>query len=297
MRDPQVRRAAATELQVVLTRRDGQAPEIIETASGAESRQLAEDAVGRGLAAVIGVGGDGTLRELAAALADTSVPLGIVPAGTGNQVAAVLGVPLSVGDAVAALATERRRSVDLGEAHLRLTSGDVISTFVLGCGAGLDARLMATTSAASKRRYGKTAYFAQGIRLAMQVGVTPVRLGVDGASIETEASLALVGNMGHLIPGVIGLRLPLDPSDGLLDLIVVASRGPIQGLKGLFDQLTRTALGGETGAESIRLRGRHITIEAESPEPIQVDGDFVGTGSLDARVRPAALDVLLPAGA
>ena len=97
--------------------------------------------------------------------------------------------------------------------------------------------------------------------------------------------------MGHLIPGVVGLRLPLDPADGLLDLIVVAARGPVHGLKGLFDQLTRTALGGESGADSLRLRGRHITIEGESPEPIQVDGDFVGEGSLEARVRPAALDV------
>jgi diacylglycerol kinase family enzyme len=155
---------------------------------------------------------------------------------------------------------------------------------------------MATTSSASKRRYGKTAYFAQGIRLAMQVDAAPVRLSVDGDVIETEASLALVGNMGHLVPGVVGLRLPLDPEDGLLDLIVVAARGPIHGLKGLIDQLTRTALGGTSGSDSLRLRGRHISVEYLSPAPIQVDGDYVGEGSLEARVRPGALEVLVPAG-
>ena len=102
--------------------------------------------------------------------------------------------------------------------------------------------------------------------------------------------------MGHLVPGVVGLRLPLDPEDGLLDLIVVAARGPIHGLKGLFDQLTRTALGGTSGSDSLRLRGRHISVEFHSPAPMQVDGDYVGEGSLEARVRPGALEVLVPAG-
>jgi diacylglycerol kinase family enzyme len=296
IRDADARRAVTEEIRAVLARRDGSPPQMVETSAAGESGAYVDEAVERGVSAVIGVGGDGTLRELATALAGTGVPMGIVPAGTGNQVAAVLGVPLSVRDAVAALATERRRSVDLGEARLRFVSGDdVTSPFILGCGAGLDARLMATTSSASKRRYGKTAYFAQGIRLAMSVDVSAVRLSVDGEVIETEASLALVGNMGHLVPGVIGLRLPLDPADGLLDLIVVAARGPVHGLKGLIDQLTRTGLGGSSGSESLRLRGRHITIESEVPQPMQVDGDFVGEGSLEATVRPAALHVLLPA--
>jgi diacylglycerol kinase family enzyme len=316
IRDPATRRTVSRELEVVLGRRDGQPPEIVETTAAGESPTRVAEAVQRGAPAVVGVGGDGTLRELAASLAGTQVPLGIVPAGTGNQVAAVLGVPLSMRDAVSALETERQRSLDLGEVRLRSGSGgsrstsgaersgagegppeaagDRTLTFILGCGAGLDARLMATTSSASKQRYGKSAYLAQGLRLAMRIDVTPVRIDVDGERIETDASLALIGNMGHLIPGVIGSRLPLDPGDGLLDLIVVAARGPIHGLKGLLDQLTRTALGGGSGSDSLRLRGRHITIESDAPLPLQVDGDYVGEGSLSARVRPASLEVLLP---
>jgi diacylglycerol kinase family enzyme len=278
----------------VLTRRDGDAPEIVETADGGETRPLVEAAVARGTRSVVGIGGDGTLRGLTAVLAGTGVPIGIVPGGTGNQVAAVLGVPSSPSDAIAALEHARRRQVDLGQARLRTREGEVESLFILGCGAGLDARLMATTSAASKRRYGKTAYFAQGLRLAMRVEAAPVRIILDGELIETEASVALIGNMGHLIPGVVGLRLPLDPEDGLLDLIVVAARGPIHGLVGLIDQLTRTALGGTSGSDSLRLRGRQIAFEFESPAPMQVDGDYVGEGSLEARVRPAALGVLVP---
>ncbi len=296
LRDEEARRSLKQQVGVVLTRRDGFAPEIVETTDGGESQSLVEAALADGAPSVVGVGGDGTLRGLASVLAGRGVPMGIVPGGTGNQVAAVLGIPSSPTEAIAALEHARRRDLDIGEARKHLASGVVESIFILGCGAGLDARLMATTSSASKRRYGKTAYFAQGVRLAMRVDASPVRISLDGEIIETEASLALVGNMGHLVPGVVGLRLPLDPEDGLLDLIVVAARGPIHGLKGLFDQLTRTALGGTSGSDSLRLRGRHISVEFHSPAPMQVDGDYVGEGSLEARVRPGALEVLVPAG-
>ena len=113
--------------------------------------------------------------------------------------------------------------------------------------------------------------------------------------IETDASIALVGNMGQVIPGVLGLRLPIEPDDGLLDLIAVGAHGPIHGLKGLADQLTRTTFGGEHGSHSVRLRGRRIIVETDRPAPMQVDGDYVGEGNLEAKVLPAALEVLVPA--
>ena len=100
--------------------------------------------------------------------------------------------------------------------------------------------------------------------------------------------------MGQLVPGRLGLRLPLDPSDGLLDLIVVSASSPVGGLQGLADQLRRTKLGGGSGDASIRLRGHKIRIEPELPMALEVDGDHVGSGALEARVMPGALQVLVP---
>jgi diacylglycerol kinase family enzyme len=105
----------------------------------------------------------------------------------------------------------------------------------------------------------------------------------------------MIGNMGQLVPGVLDLRLPLQPDDGLLDLIVVGARGPIHGMKGLVDQLLRTSFGGGQGSDSLRVRGRQISVEADRPEPLQVDGDYVGKGSLVACVLPGSLLVLVPA--
>ena len=65
-------------------------------------------------------------------------------------------------------------------------------------------------------------------------------------------------------------------------------------MKGLIDQLFRIHLGGGSGSDSLRVRGRVIEVEADRPEPLQVDGDHVGWGSLSARVLPGALDVLVP---
>jgi diacylglycerol kinase family enzyme len=244
------------------------------------------------------MGGDGTLREIAASLAKTGVPLGIVPGGTGNLLAGILGVPDVPSQAAAALVDARPRRIDLGEVTLRLVDEPAIpttATFAIGCGAGFDARVMATTPPDLKRRFGRSAYFAQALKLALEIEAIPHRITVDGESIETDASIALVTNMGELVPGLVGPRLPIVPDDGLLDLIVVGARGPLHGMKGLIDQLFRTHLGGGSGSDSLRVRGRVIGIEADRPEPLQVDGDHVGWGSLSARVLPGALDVLVPA--
>jgi diacylglycerol kinase family enzyme len=297
VRDGRTRAALIADIEAVLERRDGVAPHVVETGSAAETRPAVEAALNEGVAAVVGVGGDGTLRDIAVPLAQTGVPLGVVPAGTGNQLAAVLGVPLTMTSAVAAMADAQPRTIDLGEVTLRLVDAPHTSgLFTIGCGAGFDARLMATTPQEWKRRVGRAAYFLQALKLAASVSVVPYRITVDGEVFETDASVAMVGNMGQLVPGILDLRMPLQPDDGLLDLIVVGARGPILGMKGLVDQLRRTSLGGGEGSDSLRIRGRQIIVEADRPEPLQVDGDYVGEGSLAARVLPGGLRVLVPAG-
>jgi diacylglycerol kinase family enzyme len=305
IRDEQRRAELVERIGDALTIRDGEPPRILETAAQADTRPVVADAIARGVAAVVGVGGDGTLREIAASLQGTGVPLGLVPAGTGNLLAGILGVPGSLAAAVTALERASPRAIDLGEATLHRTDGspgqagtstpvEERATFAIGCGAGFDARVMATTSPDLKRVLGKSAYFVQAVKLALEIDVVPFHITVDGSAIETDASIALITNMGELIPGVVGPRLPIVPDDGLLDLIVVGARGPLHGIKGLVDQLYRTRLGGGSGSDSLRVRGREIEVTADRPEPLQVDGDHVGWGSLSARVLPGALQVLVP---
>jgi diacylglycerol kinase family enzyme len=294
-RQPSTLAALTVRVEEVLTARDGTAPRIVETASAGAVGPLVTEALAEGVAAVIGVGGDGTMRDIAGVLAGTEVPLGIIPAGTGNQVAAVLGVPSSPAQAIDLLGSAAPRTLDMGAVTVRRADGSTeTSTFLLGCGAGFDAELMATTSAGLKRRIGTAAYFAQGARLALRMSATRCRITIDGREIETEVTTALVGNMGELVPGWLGLRLPLDPADGLLDLIVVKGKNPVRGIGGLLDQLRRTELGGDAGDGSLRLRGGSIDIEPLEAMTLQIDGDPIGEGSFSTRIRPAALQVLQP---
>jgi diacylglycerol kinase family enzyme len=296
VRDAATRAGVIADVEQAVANRDGVAPRIVVTASEADTRPAVEAALTEGVNAVFGVGGDGTLRDIAELLLGSDVPLGIIPAGTGNQLAAVLGLPLAARSAAAILRETRARKIDVGEVTLRFVGApEQRGVFTIGCGAGFDARLMATTPKDWKQRIGKAAYFVQALKLAATIGVVPYRFTVDGETFETDASVAMIGNMGQLVPGVLDLRMPLQPDDGLLDLIVVGARGPIHGMKGLVDQLTRTSLGGGEGSDSLRVRGRQIVVEADRPEPLQVDGDYVGEGSLEARVLPGGLRVLVPA--
>jgi diacylglycerol kinase family enzyme len=295
-RDPRTLAALVERAEEVLQRRDGVRPRLIETASADAVRPAVEEALAEGVAAVVGVGGDGTMREIATVLAGTDVPLAVVPAGTANQVAAELGIPRSSIKALDALERSRPRTIDLGEATVTMANGEVLrSAFILGCGAGFDAELMATTSPRLKRYLGTAAYFVQGARLALRAGTTVCRLTVDEQVLEMPASIALIGNMGQLVPGHLGMRRPLDPADGLLELIAVDAGSLVRGVRGVVDQLRRTELSGDPTGGSIRLQGRRVAIEPARPMPLEIDGDYVGSGRLQAGVHAGAFEVLVPA--
>jgi diacylglycerol kinase (ATP) len=283
-----------------LTRRDGVAPEVVTPQDAAAVEGHVRAALERGAASVVGLGGDGTQRGIAAVLAGSGVPLGILPAGTGNILAGVMGIPPSIRDATAALATARPTAIDLGDVALYTTDlvpGDPPRRTIcaIGCGIGFDARLMATTEAGHKDRFGRYAYLFQAIRLASRIEAVPYRITVDGRVIELEASIAMITNVGDLVPGVIRPRLAALPDDGQLDLFVVAARGVVEGIRGLADQLLRTRIGGDSRSRTLRFRCHSARLESTPPEPIQVDGDPCGTGAIEVVVRPGALHVLVPA--
>lgn len=284
-------------LVAALRRRDGEDPEIVTAATPAEVPGQVAAAIRAGATTVVGVGGDGTLREIAAALAGTGVALGIVPGGTGNILAGSLGIPGGMAAAAAALASARPRAIDVGSVRIEPAGSGApwATTFLVGAGIGFDAEVMASTPDALKRRAGRAAYFARAAILAARIDTRPYRLELDGATLVVEGSIALVANLAELVPGVLRPRLPVVPDDGLLDVIVVGARGPVAGVRALVDQLVRTELGTRYGGASIRVRARDVRISAEPPAAVQVDGDPYPPGALAASVRPGALRVLVPA--
>jgi diacylglycerol kinase (ATP) len=255
------------------------------------------EATGAALAAittsplVVAVGGDGTIREAAAALAGSPTVLAVVPGGTGNVLAGSLGIG-GLGPALDAIRRGAPRTIDLGEARWGrpgMTEPDGESVFLVACGMGLDARIMAAAQHEWKRRMRFGAYVGAAVRELTRLRRSDFHIVADGASIEIGGYLALVANAGELVPGRIGPRRPIDPTDGRLDLLVVGGGHALAGLRGAARLLLETA---DLHDTVVRRTVEAVRIEADPAQPIETDGDHHPPGWLEARVRPAALRVL-----
>ena len=245
---------------------------------------------------VVALGGDGTVAALTGDLAETGIPLAIIPAGTGNVLATALGIPNDPSRAVRVLDGAVRRSIDLGSASLPGSPGDasIERSFSVGAGVGWDARVMAATAGAQKRRLGRLAYWVAALGLLGEMAPVPYTIEIDDRRLELDATVALVANAGELVPGLVRPRLPIVADDGLLDLLVLRVGSIAGGVRGALELLSRTELGDSPSGAAFRARGRRIRIEAEPEQARQVDGDDLGRGALEASVRPKALDVLVP---
>ena len=159
---------------------------------------------------------------------------------------------------------------------------------------GLDARIMAAAEHEWKRRMRFGAYVGAAVRELSGSRPPDFRIDADGETLEIEGYLALVANAGELVPGRIGPRRPIDPTDGRLDLIVLGGANPAAGLHGAVRAPRSgqaTCGGGVDPAHGLAGPDR----AAEPAQPIETDGDSHPPGRLEATVIPGALTVLVPA--
>jgi diacylglycerol kinase family enzyme len=293
--DPARRAARVAATAAALEERTGAVPEVRLTETAAAGRGAAQEAVAAGASLLVIIGGDGSVRSVAAVLSGTGVALGIVPGGTGNLMASALGIPRAPERAAAALVTARERSIDVGRAWVGAAQAP--TPFIVAAGVGFDARVMAATTDRRKRSLGIGAYFAAATAVAARIRPFSVRLVVDGVVHETDALAVLVANAGELVPGLLGPRLPLVPDDGILDVLVARGRGLAGGSRAALELLLGRGIHAEIGAYATRFAARRVEVVVAAEEPIEVDGDVVGGGRLVAEIVPGALRVLVPVGA
>jgi diacylglycerol kinase family enzyme len=292
--DPARRAALVARVAAAVEARTGSKPEIRETSCAAGGRAVAREAVTAGSNLVVVVGGDGSVCAAAGVLAGTPTTLGIVPAGTGNLLAAVLEIPRRSEQAAALLATGQVRAIDVGLVRLGDDPAASRLPFVVLAGIGFDAQAIAATTERRKRSLGVVAYYAVAASVGLRVRPFSVRLDVDGTIHETDALVVLVANTGHLVPGVLGPRRPLIPDDGVLDVLVARGRGPVGGARAGLELLCRRRIQTEIGAYGTRLAARRVEVVAPADVPVEVDGDVVGAGGFVAEVAPGALRILVP---
>ena len=165
---------------------------------------MAEAAAVAGADLVLVCGGDGTVREVCAELAGTGIPIGIIPAGTGNLLARNLDIPLYLRAAIDIALTGQDRAIDMVR-----VSGDGIAEgthFMVMAGMGFDAAIMEGVNEEIKAKVGWIAYVLSALKSLMFPAVR-AEISVDGAEFTTHrARTIVVGNVGFLQAG-----LPLLP--------------------------------------------------------------------------------------
>jgi diacylglycerol kinase (ATP) len=255
-----------------------------------ELRQQAAAAVEQSTEVVVAVGGDGAVLQVLQGVGETSTALGIIPMGTGNLLATNLEIPRKLDDAVKILLEGVRRQVDLGHASVDGTE----RLFSVACGVGFDAEVMKATSKSRKRRLGKLAYVASAIGVSRHVHDVPHTITVDGRETAMPAMQAFIANFGRT-----GLsfkpRLPVEPADGELDVIVLRAPGRIRAVVAAWQAIQQPHEGHSRNGRVFRAKGREIRIDAQPKRLVEIDGSVLGSTPVTVSVRPGALTVLVPA--
>jgi len=256
-----------------------------------QTRRALEQRVG----AVLAFGGDGTVRSVAAQLAATGVPLGILPAGTGNLFARNLGVSVSdLDDALQVALSGTERPVDIGRAEIDVSGRDPRprqESFLVMAGLGFDAEVMAEVEPRLKQKVGWWAYVVAGMRLLRGRRTKVSIRRDDGPLLIRKVRSVVIGNCGELTGGI-QLMPEARLDDGWLDVVVVSPRGVAGWATVIAAVLTRSRRH-HTIVDHFRCR--KVEIRAEKPLHVQLDGDPVGTAKvLRVHVDPRALTVRSP---
>lgn len=264
--------------------RDGHRVEVVVTARRGDAEQAARIAAGSGQGALVVAGGDGTLNEVVNGRLGSAIPVCFVPAGTANVVGLELGLPT---DPVAACGLVSRgviHPIDVGVANGR--------AFLLACGAGLDAEVVACTSLAIKRRMGRLAYLVAGLRVLARIRPRACELTIDGCARDGLLYQALAANTTRYA-GQFRLSGHGAIDDGLLDVYLFHARGRVRLARALLSVMR----GGHAPLDDVEhVAARTLECAAREPWPTQIDGDLLGATPVSVHIEPGGLPIYVQPG-
>ncbi len=251
---------------------------------------LTREALEQGYDTIVAVGGDGTINDVIQALCGERGPaqarLGLIPMGTANVLARILGLPLHAPAAAAEIVyAGHERRIDLGRADGQW--------FALMAGIGFDGAVTRAIDPIHKRAVGRLAYILTAARTALAFPLCRITLTLDDAAPrEYNTFLVLIAN-GERYGGRYRLGEGVCLDDGRLDVFVCLRRGPllttllIHGLYLLRDRL-------EHAPGIIRLHARHVRVSSDYTLPVQLDGDAASMTPISVEIVPGVLPILAP---
>lgn len=281
--------AHAAERAVARLHRRGVDVVAIAGTDADHARRLVEGALDRGMDALVVVGGDGIVSLALQVLAQTDVPLAIIPSGTGNDHAREFGIPMGDPAAAADVVVDgRTESVDLG----RIRGADGTDRwFGTVMAAGFDSLVTDRTNR-MRWPHGRMRYNVAMVAELSKLRLLPFRLSFDGGEeVATDLTLAAFGNTRSYGGGML-ICPDADYTDGQLDVTMVASASRTKLIR-LFPTVFK---GTHVDLDEVRTaRAKVITVDCPGINAY-ADGEFVCPLPVEVSAVPAAVRILRPSG-
>lgn len=233
--------------------------------------------------AIVVCGGDGSISSAAPAIMESGLPLGIVPAGTANDLARTLGIPLDFAAAADVILAGQTRRIDVGTVNGH--------AFFNVASVGLSSELAQKLDPALKKRFGRLGYAIAALRVLATARRFSARIVEKGGATRVKTYQIAVGN-GRLYGGgnIVAQDAAID--DGRLDLYSLEM--PSLWKAALMVRAFRTGTHG-AWKEVRTARCVEFDVETRRAMPVNTDGEIVTATPAHFRVLPAAITVFAPA--
>jgi YegS/Rv2252/BmrU family lipid kinase len=240
------------------------------------------------------VGGDGSVNEVANGLAGIPEPpvIALIPRGTGWDFVRTFGIPRDVERAAEIALRGVTRTIDVGRVTYRAWDGsEAGAVFANVASAGMSGAIAQRANETTKALGGKTSYLLATLRVFSGWSANEVRLRVDD-QVRTARMFDVVVANGRFFGGGMKICPDAEPDDGMFDVVTIGDVTR-RDLVTTMPKIYRGTYLPHPKAEL--LRGATVTLDADVPLPLELDGEQPGTTPARFEIVPGALRLRVPA--
>jgi len=264
-----------------------------ETEAPGHAIELAKDAANKGYETIISIGGDGTIHEIVNGMyavgSTKDVNLGIVCTGTGSDYARTIGIPRRFEEACRRLSEPKKRTVDLGAIEYSNNGKKTERVFVNFAGMGFDAEIVRRTTRSFKALGSTLSYLLGVFTTLVSYRNREINMIIDGEE-SMKKVCAVIASNGRYAGGGMFAAPDADPSDGLLDLMIIGDIGKVDLIRSLPSIYKGTHA---SHPKVTMMRAREVEIPSEQSLSLQADGELLGILPARFRIIPSALNLMV----
>lgn len=256
--------------------------EIEQTTIDTSAAVLTQKAIEAKVDLVIASGGDGTVSEVAGVLVNTKIALGIIPRGTANAFAFAMEIPTDIPGACAVLTQGRAVPIDIGSCNNY--------PLLLLAGVGFEAETVEQADRKSKDRFGSFAYILSAISQLQNLNFFEVEIETPEDVISCRAVAITIANAAPATSVLAQGPATLCHDDGLLDVTIFAPETAFGAMAASYHLLQSALQNQAAERQDIGyFRAKSLTLKADPPQKVVVDGEIIGTTPIQVKCIPNGL--------